>query len=245
MTNNEEHEIWKREQEYILKEWSDKAQCYYWMHLKSHRKYKLKNTYFTIPVIIISTLTGTATFANNLFGNYQQIASICIGSMNILAGIITTIFQFLKIAELNESHKAAALSWEKFHEYIKVELLKNPVDRETPSKVLKYCSQQYDHLIEFSPIIPEDVITTFKSTFKKKFKDISVPTICGRLKTTRVFDETIANMLVFKPPVREESSSESNNTPISLKPKAKKIFSLETELSTSSESIENGKISLV
>jgi Na+-transporting NADH:ubiquinone oxidoreductase subunit NqrD len=67
---------------------------------------------FTIPVIIISTITGTANFAQGMFGNFQTLASVIIGSMNIIAGIVTTIYQFLKVAELNEGHKAAALGWE-------------------------------------------------------------------------------------------------------------------------------------
>ena len=34
-----------------------------------------------------------------------------IGSINILAGIITTIQQFLKIGQLNESHRVSSISW--------------------------------------------------------------------------------------------------------------------------------------
>lgn len=185
-----ERDFWKNEEEHLLKEWADKAQCYYWMHLRAHRAYKKRYTLFTIPVIVISTITGTANFAQGMFGNYQTMATIIIGSMNILAGIITTIYQFLKVAELNEGHRAAALSWAKFHEYIKIELAKNPLDRERPSKVLKYCAQQYDHLIEFSPIIPQAIINDFKTTFKK-FKDIIVPTIVGRLRSTDIFNENI------------------------------------------------------
>ena len=50
---------------------------------------------FTIPVIIMSTLTGTANFAQERVPeNYQAIYSIIIGSINIFAGIITTIQQF-------------------------------------------------------------------------------------------------------------------------------------------------------
>lgn len=187
--NHPDRNFWKKEEETLLKEWGDKAQCFHWMHLNAHRKYKKRNTWFTIPVIIISTITGTATFAQDKFGPYFGIASVVIGSLNIIAGIITTIYQFLKIAELNEGHKSAALVWEKYFETIKTELAKNPLDREKPMKLLKYCADQYEHLLEFSPIIPKDVIRCFKGTFKKKFKDIAIPTICGRLKPTPIFKE--------------------------------------------------------
>lgn len=196
--------FWKAEEERLLKEWGDKAQCFHWMHLTAHRKYKKRNTYFTIPVIIISTITGTATFAQDKFGPYFDIASVIIGSLNIIAGIITTIYQFLKISELNEGHKASSLLWEKFFEHIKTELAKNPIDREQPMKLLKFCADQYEHLIEFSPIIPKDVIRAFKGTFKK-YKDIAVPSICGRLKSVPIFDEKKTIVVV------NENASTSNS----------------------------------
>jgi hypothetical protein len=191
--------FWKKEEELLLKEWADKALCYYWMHLHAHRKYRTRNIWFTIPVIIISTITGTANFAQSNYGNYVQLATILIGSMNIIAGIITTVFQFLKISELNEGHKAAALSWCKFNEYIRIELQKNPLDRRTPKDLLNYCADQYTHLLEFSPIVPEDTIAIFKQLSKKN-KDIVVPDIVGKLKSTMIFDETaLANLLVSSP----------------------------------------------
>ena len=56
---------WKDEHEKILAEWADKAMCYRWLHAKSHQAYSKTNTWFTIPVIIMSTLTGTANFAQD------------------------------------------------------------------------------------------------------------------------------------------------------------------------------------
>ena len=60
--------------------------------------------WFTIPVIIMST-TGTANFAQErLPEDYRSYAAMGIGAVNIFAGILTTIAQFLKIGELNEAH---------------------------------------------------------------------------------------------------------------------------------------------
>ena len=54
---------WAPEHEEILIEWADKAMCYRWLHSKSNALYSYLNALYTIPVIIISTLTGTANFA--------------------------------------------------------------------------------------------------------------------------------------------------------------------------------------
>ena len=94
---------WKEEDETLLKQWADKAQCYQWLHNKSREIYQRKNAWYTIPVIIISTITGTGNFAQDRFSEeIRPYVVISIGTLSILAGIITTIFQFLKIAEINE-----------------------------------------------------------------------------------------------------------------------------------------------
>ena len=60
-------EYWKSEEEELLKQWGDKSQCYQWMHMKARQSYQRKNAMYTIPVIIISTITGTANFAQERF----------------------------------------------------------------------------------------------------------------------------------------------------------------------------------
>lgn len=88
---------WKEEEEAILKAWADQAMCYNWMHSKAQDKYGKIHAYFTIPVIIISTLTGTANFALDRFGpDVQNFAVMIIGAFNIIAAIISTVAQFLE-----------------------------------------------------------------------------------------------------------------------------------------------------
>ena len=48
---------WTLEQEELLAEWAEKAACYRWLHNKSEKQYRCRNYAFTIPVIILSTLT--------------------------------------------------------------------------------------------------------------------------------------------------------------------------------------------
>ena len=57
------------------------------------------------PVIIISTITGTANFAQERFSDDIKKLVTSIGTLSIIAGIITVTPTFLKIAELNEGHR--------------------------------------------------------------------------------------------------------------------------------------------
>ena len=188
--NNEERQYWKKEEEEILEEWADKAQCYEWMHHQTHAVYKKKNTYYTIPVIIISTLTGTANFAQERIPeDYMSMYVMIVGSLNIIAGILTTIYQYFKISELNEANRVAYLSWGKFYRDIKTELCKHPLDRSKPKELLKFSKSEYDRLIEISPPISNKTITLFnKKVAKKTSPDLRKPELCDVLIPTSSFD---------------------------------------------------------
>jgi len=201
--------VWKEYHENILVDWADKALCYRWLHSKACIMYtKLRNLY-TIPVIILSTLTGTANFAQERIPReYQPYAQILIGSLNILAGIITTISQFLKINELSEAHRVASISWDKFYRNIRVELVKCPDDRIDVNYILKSSKDEYDRLMETSPTIDNKIINEFNNTFKlnnkldnsykkEAIKSISKPEILDSLESTKniVYKPTLKNKL--------------------------------------------------
>lgn len=187
IVSNQTHFDWTPDHESILVEWADKAMCYRWLHSKAHVMYSSLNAWYTIPVIIISTVTGTANFAQGRVPlQYQAIFIMMTGGLNILAGIITTIQQFLKISQLNEAHRVSGISWDKFYRNIKIELSKHPDERIEPKQMLKMSKEAFDHLMETSPSIPINIIREFKKRFTKLalFDKIIKPEICDILIPT-------------------------------------------------------------
>lgn len=198
---------WTPEHESILVDWADKAICYKWMHQRAHLQYSKKNTWFTIPVIIMSTFTGTANFAQDRIpAEYINIATMAIGTINLIAGILTTIQQYLKISELNESHRVSSIAWGKFYRNIKVEISKSPNERTPVISLLKHSKDEFDRLIESSPSLSPYIINLFITTFsggtpaygengveinlttkQKLYNDIKKPDICGEIKTTAFY----------------------------------------------------------
>lgn len=183
---------WTKKHEDILVDWTDKAMCYRWMHTKAAGEYSMMSKAFTIPVIIMSTLTGTANFAiDRIPESYQANVQIGIGAINILAGIITTVQQFLKVNELCESHRVASLSWDKFYRNIRMELTKAPKERTEVRFLLKSSKLEYDRLMETSPAISRKIAKKFINTFKNKksvaaeWKLISKPDVCDVLESAR------------------------------------------------------------
>ena len=171
-------------------EWCDVAQCYKWLNSKSHEKYSRSHAWYTIPAIILSTISGTASFAQtSLPENYQVYSPLIIGSINIFIGILTTIQQYLKISELNEAHRVSSIAWDKFARNIRIELSKHPDERTDAKTFLKICRQEFDRLMETSPGISQDIITEFNSTFtgkegskkRKRFEQLRKPDICDTI----------------------------------------------------------------
>jgi hypothetical protein len=196
---------WTEAHENILVEWADKALCYRWLHSKAHQQYTASNTWFTIPVIIMSTVTGTANFAQDKFPeSIRGYATMGIGAVNIFAGILTTISQFLKISELNEAHRVSGISWDKFYRNIKVELAKSPDERIPVLQMLKISKEEFDRLMETSPAISDSITNLFQETFtdgnqlgdipeeqlsrkQKLFAALKKPEICDELVSCKQF----------------------------------------------------------
>lgn len=176
--------VWSPDNETILVEWCDVAQCYKWLNFRSHTKLSSMHAWFTIPAIILSTITGTASFAQStLPDNIKGYAPAMIGSINILVGILTTIQQYLKISEKNEAHRVSAISWDKFSRNIRIELAKKPEERDKAGHFIKACRQEFDRLMETSPTIDDITVKEFKHKFKDKpgFDKLKKPDICDTI----------------------------------------------------------------
>jgi len=157
------------QQESILKRWSEIGSSYRFMHDRSYTKFEKLNLRFALPVIVISTVTGTANFAQGSFPvSWQPYVPLCIGFLNLSAGLLTTVAQFLRVSELLEGHRAASIAYSKFSRNISVELSLPREDRSgSGSEFINNSRAELDRLIEQTPNIPLEIIRLFG----KKFSD--------------------------------------------------------------------------
>ena len=171
---------WKHEQEDILKKWADKALCFKMMHERAHRKFWCLNAWFNIPVIIISTITGTGNFASGSFGPNGTSIIFILGAFNIFSGILATIATYTGVAQKLESHRISSVSWDKFSRKVQIELAKSRADRSKVKDFIKQAAEDYDRLIEMSPILPNDIIRWFSNMIATgEFEeDLSEVAIC-------------------------------------------------------------------
>jgi hypothetical protein len=171
---------WKKTDENLLEEWADHGKSFRWMHEQSRVKFWKRNIQFQVPVIILSTLTGAANFAQERVpSEYQGYYAIIVGFFNIIAGIIATIQTFLKVSESLEGHRVASVAWGKYYHNVKTELQKEPEDREDVVDFMKYAKMEYEKLVEQSPPIPPEIVNRLKENVGKSEIHVHLPPNAG------------------------------------------------------------------
>lgn len=168
MIPEKKFKYWHEQQEKILKEWGEAASCYRFMHFKAFQKFKFQSRSLTLPIIIISTITGTANFAQKNFpASLITYVPFVIGAFNLFAGVLTTILQTYKINEKMENHRVTSIQYGKLSRMIKLELMLPRSHRvHDGNDMVNLCKTEYDRLIEQSPPVPNHIIQLFDVGFK-------------------------------------------------------------------------------
>ena len=185
-------ENWSDEIEDLLSEFGEVALCFQYLHSFSQRKYKKLYHSYQIPVIILSTLTGTANFAVDSYVpvDYQHGFTAIVGGFNIFCGILGTLLSFLRYSEIYEGHRIAALSWAKLSRNIEIELALHRDKRKPCRDFLKVSRAEYDNLMESSPSVDLDVIQMFNKKFENKYPNIRKPIIVNGLREIKPYNHT-------------------------------------------------------
>jgi len=183
MSPTEVEDTWNNSQEILLASIGDRANCYRWMHTKCQTHYEWLNFYLTIPSIVVSAAVGSTTIGlPGLISDMesQKVLSIVLGSLGLGVGVMTSLNQYLKCAQLSESHRNAGIAYAKLHRRVSSELAMRRDQRESALSFLKSIRIEQDRLNENCPMILDFVI----DKFNKEFKDnahLEKPEIAGDL----------------------------------------------------------------
>jgi hypothetical protein len=176
--------------EEVIASEAEKALVLRWLHDQSEKRYALLNTYIAIPVIVISTLAGTASIGQeSLFGT-GDIAPIVIGLMSLSVSVLNVVSNFFSWAKRSEGHRISSINYGKLHRWISIELSLPRTQRVPAKHFLKEIREQIDRLNETSPPIPQVVIDSFRLRLKDLKDDVSLPEICNEIKAVEVYRGT-------------------------------------------------------
>ena len=171
--NDNKPQSWDDSFENICEELIDESQLNTFLHQKSYRHFTKWSNRFQLPIIILSALSGSANFISPQFGKHKDFILIIIGFVSIIISIISSIAQYLKLAELKEGHRISGFHWEKFYNKIKIQKMIKKENRRTLPDFYDEILIEYQRLKEISPIFLKKISN--KAQYKKGYEDIKVP----------------------------------------------------------------------
>lgn len=189
MSDEEKRDIhWSNQLEDLIAGEAEKCRGLSWIHQQAEQIASTKNNYIQIPVIVLSTLCGTASVSSQtLFGpGNATVAGIAIGLVSISVGVLNTINSYFAFARKSEAHHIAAIHYSKLFSNISVELALPRTERLPPQILLKNLREQMERLAETTPSPPASVLLTFNAKFSG-YKDVSKPIETNGLQKVRIF----------------------------------------------------------
>lgn len=140
--------------EMYLKKIEDKSNMYYRLYKADYNYNNNLVTYSIIPIIIISTFTGTATiFQPYVNSDNQSIYLIIIGCCNIIAGLLTLLKEYFRLVNMEQTISHVAISFKQLSDEIQFHLALNENDREDNIEFINNCDKRLCRMLETSPVI--------------------------------------------------------------------------------------------
>jgi len=164
---------WDDDFEKICANLIDESQINTFLHQKSNRYYTKWSRRFQIPIIIMSAIAGSGNFMSSSFGQYERLAIIIIGVISIFTSILSSIAQYLQLAELKESHRISSFHWENFFNELKVQLMLKRESRKDLPEFYHKLFIEYRRLKEISPIFKKKITKSIKK--KDGYEYMNVP----------------------------------------------------------------------
>lgn len=181
--SEKENNFWSKEKEDVLKTYAEESECMYIAYTNDYLKYKWYGHFFTIPGIIISTITGLLSF-NSSF-NSSADGPIIIGSLNILVAVIGTIYKILKYAELENRFHFLGGEHIKLHAEIQSMLLKCPEERDNALEFIRKIESRRLQLIDDAPVVTDETLRKFKRRYKNA--SIEMPLLMNKINKVKIF----------------------------------------------------------
>ena len=150
--------------EKLLKHQGEECLALRWAHDESQRWCSTWDARFQIPSIILSFLSGTGAVGSQTLLPFDG-GMMVVGFISVLVGIMGSVQSYLSFARRAEAHRIAALSYERLHREIALELSLPRSERSPPEKLIERLRQEIDTLNETAPLLPETIKVKFKAHF--------------------------------------------------------------------------------
>tara|TARA_Y100000389_G_scaffold205050_1_gene262441 strand:- start:845 stop:1651 length:807 start_codon:yes stop_codon:yes gene_type:complete len=230
-----EQNIWHESNELFFKSLGDEAQLQALCHMKSHEEFSVRSMKYQLPIIILSVMCGSGNFVSTSFPDNQATIILGVGVLSIFTSIISSVAQYLKLAEKSEAHRIAFVSWEKYYNNIRFQLSKRREEREELVNYMSSITNEYQRLQEISPLLPDKTAKSVLYHKKKTIKQgMSLPVSLRSIQPTTWWDNDEGGLIHKNNTIINISDSDEEDVK---KPNKKKRKRKSLDTSTETEDI--------
>ena len=230
-----EQNVWHESNELFFKSLGDEAQLQALCHMKSHEEFSVRSMKYQLPIIILSVMCGSGNFVSTSFPDNQATIILGVGVLSIFTSIISSVAQYLKLAEKSEAHRIAFVSWEKYYNNIRFQLSKRREEREELVNYMSSITNEYQRLQEISPLLPDKTAKSVLYHKKKTIKQgMSLPVSLRSIQPTTWWDNDEGGLIHKNNTIINISDSDDEDVK---KPNKKKRKRKSVDTSTETEDI--------
>jgi hypothetical protein len=175
--------------ERVMKEVGEQFSCLSKAHDNASRWAASWNSYFTIPTIVLSGLSGLGAVGGQNLLPFEN-ATTFVGLISFVCATLQTVSSYYSFASRSANHKNSSIQYAKLHQLISFELSLPRAERMGAEKILIIIKDESARLLETSPQLPSYSLAEFKKEYGQE-TGISIPFMLNGLKQIRIQNEIV------------------------------------------------------
>lgn len=180
----------------------EKAHGLAMLHKDAEALYSYRRTFIELPVIVGSALIGFLNAGSTSMFEDPKTSSVALGVGSLVVSVLQTINTYFNWSKRAEGHRLASIQYAKLYRFLSIEMSLPREERMTPSDLLKQVRDTYDRLQEVSPLIPAQVLVSFKKRLDK-YPDVAKPEEANGLEKIVIYNPMLRVPSVLPTPKAE------------------------------------------
>ena len=180
--------MWHESVELLLQKYCDESQVRESLHRRAYHRYKKSLTWFQLPIIIMSALSGSMQFLSKSYPEFEDTIVTCTAATSITVSIVSAVMTYLKLGELKTKHEISQVAWQNFYNTVKHELALAPNLRKDPVEFLNEIKSDYERLFEISPMCDRSLMKKVKKrVLANATEEFQIPCYLNGFRHTQVY----------------------------------------------------------
>lgn len=169
------------------------------LHKDAEALYSYRRTFIELPVIVGSALIGFLNAGSTSMFEDPKTSSVALGVGSLVVSLLQTVNTYFNWSKRAEGHRLASIQYAKLYRFLSIEMSLPREERMSPTELLKQVKDTYDRLQEVSPLLPPDVLSSFKKK-TEKYTDISKPAEINGLDKIVLYNPMMRNSSTVETP---------------------------------------------